>query len=561
MVKRVVAGVVAAAIVGVGCGGAGGPDGPDGADPLCEPRLQQGLAAWADAGFSGSIAIATGGRFDCLVAYGSADEAAGVVNTVDTVFSIGSITKAFTAAAVFDLVDDERLSLTDRAGDLVSGLDGPVADATVEQLLLHTSGLTGSHGHDHEPLERDAAIAAIGGLPQAFAPGTDYSYSNAGYTLLAIIIEEASGISYREHMASEILPLPNGDIAGGFWDGEPAARGPRAVGSLDDGPTEEMGDFAGPHWALEGNGALAMTAGDLAAWTHALLTGEIVAPASAAVIASPGFDHGDGSAETPGWVAFDDELLGESFLAAAGGGGDIGHNAVVVWLPESERVVVMASNTAALSAEELLQAAGPALVRGDPLPLPANSAEDVDPAELAAFTDTYVLDSGGRFDVTVGDDRLAIAATGTDAVAAVFPRPDGVTAEDVEGHEARVLALLNGETQAGREEVEVLESDMGPIDAVELAGTIHIDGELRTYVTVSAGQDSELLWYAVDDEGGVAAVEFTDDPPTLLAVPAGDGRFVPDDPTGSGPDVAVSFDDGQMTVAVPEGDVVARLAG
>ncbi len=388
------------------------------------------MTAWAEAGFSGSVAISSGGDFECLAGYGIADRATETPNTPETVFSIGSVTKAFTAAAIVDLAERGTLSLTDRAGDLVDRLTGPAAEVTGQQLLLHTSGLTGSHGQDHEPLGRQEAVAAISGLGQSFEPGTDYLYSNAGYTLLALIIEETSGSSYREYTATEILKLPDGDVAGGFWDGEPAAPDPR-VGYGDDGTSGQAGDFNGPHWALEGNGGLALSMEDLATWTHALFTGELISPEAVEVISTPGFDHGDGRSETPGWVSYDESKFGEPLLAFAGGGGDIGHNVVVVWLPESERVVAMASNTPDITAEALLQTVGQ-------------------------------LDTGGLLDVAVEGGGLTITATGADAVAALFPLSDSNSAEDIERHEGDLLALLAGETQVGREEVEILESDIGP---------------------------------------------------------------------------------------------------
>jgi CubicO group peptidase (beta-lactamase class C family) len=253
-----------------------GPDPTGAAATACDPGLAKVFGAWARAGFSGSVVISTDGVFECLAGYGRADEAVGTPNTAETVFAIGSVTKAFTAAAVVKLAEEGRLSLDDRSGALLPELTGPVAAVTVRQLLLHTSGLNGTHGQDYEPLTRAAAVAAINRLELAFKPGTGYVYSNAGYTLLALIIEKVSGMPYRQFVVSKILPLPGGGLAGGYWNGAPAARGPRAMGYLDGGRTGEMGDFAGPHWALEGNGGLAMTAKDLASWTHALFTGKVL---------------------------------------------------------------------------------------------------------------------------------------------------------------------------------------------------------------------------------------------------------------------------------------------
>jgi CubicO group peptidase (beta-lactamase class C family) len=525
----------------------------------CDPRLDAAFSAWARAGFSGSIAISTGGRFDCLSAYGSANDAAGTPNTVDTVFDIGSITKAFTAATILDLADEGRLALDDRVGKLLPELGGrPVAAVTVRQLLLHTSGLNGSHGSDHQPLDRDAALAAIGGLNLAFRPGSGYVYSNAGYTLLALIIEKVSGTSYRRYTASRTLRLPDDRVAGGFWDGQPAAPGPRAVGYLEEGGTGESGDFAGPYWALDGNGGLAMTMRDLAAWTHALFTGRVVSPRSVEAITAPGHDLGGGRSETLGWVSFAASVYGKPLLATAGGGGDIGHNAVVAWVPGGQRVVAMASNKPAVSAEDLLAKVGPALLAGRPLPTPSPPPAGAGPA---ATVGRYKLDTSGTFDVTAAGSRITIVAVGADAVGALFPPGRGVSADDVRAHEHRVLALLNGETKEGRKERRTIEDAFGPVRSVALAGTVLRDGEVRTYVTVAAGTESITGWYAVNAEGGVEAAEIPAKPPALTLVPAGGDRYRPDDPTGAGPGVTVEFRNGRMTISGPAGTTTAKLAG
>lgn len=500
------------------------------------------LAAWAEAGFSGSVAITVAGEPVCEAGYGGA-------TTADTVFAIGSVTKAFTAAAIYDLADRGRLSVDDRVGDLLPELDGPVREATLRQLMVHTSGLNGSAGADHEPLSRAEAIAAIGAMELAFAPGADYLYTNAGYTLLALVVEEVAGTSYREHAMTLLRDLPSA----GFWDGDPAAPGHRAVGHLDDGGTGESGDFAGPHWALDGNGGLAMSMPDLAAWTHALFTGQVVSPESAEVIASPQIDQGEGRWETPGWVAFDASVHGRRLLATAGGGGDVGHNVAVAWVPEGERVIAVASNGPEVSAEELLAAVVPALAAGDPLPEPDIPGGTVDPEVAAAIVGDYRLDTGGAYQVT-HDDGLRIAALGADAVTALFPPGD---ADAVRDHERLVAELLAGETQAGRDELAALEQDFGPIEGAEPAGTVLAEGELRTYVTLATGDGPLPAWYALNDDGGVDGAEVGAEPPALTLVPDGDG-FRPDDPAATGPDVTVTFSGDALTLTGPDGATTAR---
>ncbi|GAA3392307.1 serine hydrolase domain-containing protein [Cryptosporangium minutisporangium] len=523
----------------------------------CDAGLHEAFSAWTRAGFSGTVAISTRGRFDCLAGFGTANDSAGTPNTPDTVFSIGSVTKSLTAATIFHLVDAGKLSLDDRVGRLLPELTGPVADVTVKQLLLHTSGLNGSHSEDHQPLSRDAAITAISRLELAFPPGTDYLYSNAGYTLLALLIEKVSGSSYRDYTARNILTLPGGKVAGGFWDGEPAAPGPRAVGYSEKGAPGHAGKFAGPHWAVDGNGGLAMTARDLAAWTHALFTGRLLSSESVRAISTPVQDLGDGQAETPGWGAIDASVYGKPFLTASGGGGDVGHNAVVVWLPERQQAIVVMSNKSRLPAGKLVEALAPALVAGHRLPTPGAPPAD---ADTAARVGTYRLPTGGSLDVSASGNRLVMAARGVDAVVAALP-PRGLSAEDIRDHERRVLAVLRGESSDGRKERTLFESTYGPITDLALAGTVFHDNDIRTYVTISTRSRSVLGWFSVDKEGGIAAVEVPTESPSLALVPSGAGRYRPDDPTGTGPEVTVEFADDRMTVTTPRGTTVARRTG
>jgi CubicO group peptidase (beta-lactamase class C family) len=491
----------------------------------CTPQAKHTLRAWARAGFSGSIAIATRGRVSCAAAYGTADRSTRRRITPGTVFSLGSITKAVTAAAVLDLVAAGRLALADRAGTIVAGLHGPAADVTVKQLLYHTSGLVGEHGSDHTPLSREGAIAAISGLPVAFPPGTGYAYSNAGYTLLALIIQQVSGTTYRRYVASHILRLPDGAMAGGFWDGAPAAGGPRAIGYLDDGSPGERGDFRGPYWAIEGNGGVAMTMPRLA-----LFTGQLVSRRVAREIARPGPRPAPHQRETPGWVRYDASVFGQPVFVSAGGGGDVGHNAVVAWLPRSRTAVAVASNTPRVSAEELLRTIGPALAAGTRLPGPKRPAA---PAKRPArYAGTYRLPAGGRFVVTARGGALEVAAVGASAIAALFATHPGYSDAQVAAQEAGVRALLAGGGPDGRTEVAALQAAFGAITGVHVDGSLVAGGDLRTYVTVRSAVGSRLLWYVLNAQGAVAAAEAPTKPPRLRLVGGGARTFRPDDPTG-----------------------------
>jgi CubicO group peptidase (beta-lactamase class C family) len=544
-----------------GCSGtddppAAGPGVPA-AEQACDGEVLARLAEWEQAGFSGTVSVLRGGKLECSAGLGLAEQETGRPNTDETVFSIGSVSKAFDAAAVGTLVERGELRMTDRAGDLVAGLEGPAATATVGELLTHTSGLTGSVAADHSPLSKAELVRNLSRLERAAPPKKRFLYSNAGYALLSLVVEEVSGVSYREFLTEQVLDLAGGGV-GGFWDGEPSAPGPRAVGYLDEGRTKQMGQFAGPHWALSGNGDLAMTTDELASWTRAFFTDQLDGGDLDGILAGAGADLPASALDPrellPGWAVVPKSQFGTRVFATAGGGGDVGHNAVVAWSPSTDVVVAAASNTQDILAEKLLQLIGPALVAGDPPPAPSPAATPVDPAALAALAGIYDLPSGGAVQVTATRQGLELEPTGADAVAALFP----ASAADVSRHEALVEDLLAGGTTEGRKERAWIAKQVGEITAVRIEGTVVGPTGLQTYATVTGDHGRLTVWYELNDAGGVEGAEGPTDLPTLTVVPR-DDTFVPLDPTATEPAVRLEIGEGSMTIRSDQGETRARL--
>lgn len=529
---------------------------PDAAS--CPAGLAEGIGAWGQAGFTGVLTVLRGTEA-CTVTTGLRDPDAGDPMTPDTVFAIGSVSKAVTATAVLELAADGELDLDDAAGSLLPGLDGPAASATVDQLLAHTSGLQGGAGPDHEPLSRDAAIEAISALPQEFPAGTDYGYTNGGYTLLALIIDEITG-DYRSYVADHLLPE-----GAGFWDGEPAAVGPRAVGYTEDGRSEVMGQFTGPHWATAGNGDIAMTVPQLAGWAAALFHGELVSASATAAAQEPRWDLGEGASETYGWVRFGEEMLGATGFGAAGGGGDTGHSAVVVHVPDSDTTIAVASSTPGVTAEQLLQSIVVELLAGEPIPRPegadATDATAPDDATVERVAGTYELEDGeGTLVVAPVEGGVSVSAVGDGAVDALFGPPAGFTTDDVEAHEQGVVELLTGGDEAGDEERRLLAETLGRIVDVRLLGTVTEQGELRTHVTLVGSERTLDGWYALDEHGGVAAAQVPADPPALTFEQQREETLISTDPTGRRADVHVTLDGDALTVDNGTGVTTARRA-
>lgn len=157
------------------------------------------------------VAIGRRGSVELSRAYGLADLERGVPLRTDHLFRIASHSKTFTATAVLRLVEQGRLRLEDRLGDLVTELaDDPIGRAAVRELLEHTSGalrdgLDGDFWQERRAFpDRDELLAMVRVAPKS-EPGERFTYSNLGYGLLGLVIEAVTGVSYGEAMTALII--------------------------------------------------------------------------------------------------------------------------------------------------------------------------------------------------------------------------------------------------------------------------------------------------------------------------------------------------------------------
>jgi CubicO group peptidase (beta-lactamase class C family) len=524
-------------------------------DPLsaleCREDVVDPLSTLEDDGFSGAVVISTP-AWACAAGFGTAEDGGAPV-TPDTVFAIGSVTKVMTAAAVVELAERGLLDLDDPVGRHLPSLPAAVGGVTLRQLLTHTGGLGTTHGQDDDPLTRDAALDVIGGQELLFEPGARYAYSNSGYTLLGAVVEELTG-SYRDFVVGEILTVPGDDVLGGFWDGDLLAEGPRATGYAEDGSVLGTGGADGRFWGLEGNGGVAMSPQALHDWVRALAAGDVVGEAGVDLMTTPVVDTGDASDTALGFGVL--ATAAGPALVAAGGGGT-GHVVVVVSVPEADLVTVVATNRPDVTAEDLARPMVEALLAGEPVPVPVVGV-DVDPQRLVAVQGSYEFRDGSTATVSAADDAVEVSATGGEALAALYP--PAADAGGADGHERMVEAFLAGETDAGREELEALSEDVGEVRSVDVLGTAWVGGEFRTYVEVTAAEDTLTGYLALDGNGQPAAVDYGGGAPARRLVLTEDDTWVPATPGDVTLSVALGGDgtgQGTMVVTTPDGAVTA----
>lgn len=226
------------------------------------------------------------GELVCEVAVGAADETTGTQLATTHRLRIASHSKMFTALAVMRLAEQGALRLDDTLGERVAELAGsPVASLTLHDLLSHSAGLTrdgadASWWNLERPFPDRAALLQIARTSAAvLAPGLHLQYSNIGYGLLGLVIEDAAGTPFDEAVRTLVLdPAGVGDIGP---DLPPDAPGPEDPHGFAPGHTSRLhGDRRAveqiPTGALAAATGFWATAGAIATFAGRALTGDAV---------------------------------------------------------------------------------------------------------------------------------------------------------------------------------------------------------------------------------------------------------------------------------------------
>jgi CubicO group peptidase (beta-lactamase class C family) len=232
---------------------------------------------------SASVAVVQHGKLVYTHAYGHAQLEPSVLATPEMRYSIGSISKQFTAAAILMLQEEGKLSLDDAVGKYIPGLtEGD--KVTIRQILSHTSGYQDYWPEDYvmtpmlKPESAQQIIDTWGKKPLDFEPGTQWQYSNTNFVIAGRIVETITGAPLMDLLVSRIFrPLGMKSV----WNSDEAkltsvdatAYYRHALGPLRVAPKEGRG------WMFAA-GELAMTAHDLALWDESLIAQSILKPES-----------------------------------------------------------------------------------------------------------------------------------------------------------------------------------------------------------------------------------------------------------------------------------------
>ncbi|MDQ3930520.1 MAG: beta-lactamase family protein [Chloroflexota bacterium] len=410
-------------------------------------RLDTYLGRLAPFGFTGAVLVARAGEVVLNKGYGMADREGRLPNTVTTLFDTASVTKWFTAAAILKLEQEGRLRVSDSLGAFFSDVPPDKSRIILHHLLTHTAGLPLYSGPDEEPVTRDEMVRRMLEVELESEPGTQYSYSNPSYSLLAAIVEVVTGRSYEAYLREQLF-LPAGMHRTGYalprWLNEDVAH--YYDGGRDAGVPQDYGwGPAGPGWNLYGNGGMLSTTSDFYRWHLAVVEGELLSEEArfkmlAPQAPSPGTPPPD---SFTGYGVYISETERGTRVVSRGGTGNyvfadyqyfIDEGVVLVVLTNTHRFVgrVVEENLVKLIFHS-----------GEKVVVPPETAQPLPRTVLDRYRGLYAFDSGAKLSITRQYDALVVEPVGQGAID-LFAHADPAMSLRYKELNARTARILDG---------------------------------------------------------------------------------------------------------------------
>ena len=246
-----------------------------------------------DKNFSGGLLIIKNGQTIFCKGYGWANKEAAIPFTPSTLASIGSITKAFTAAAIMTLAEQGKLSVSDPLKKFFPNIPADKANITIHQLLTHSSGFhefLANDGGDFEKITTNEFLEKAFAEPLAFKPGEKAVYTNVGMSILGIIIEQISGMDYEVFLKKHLFEKAGIKNIGYHY---PTSKNDTIThgyqGTTDWGTHQQHFAQAGggPFWNLKANGGLEVSLNEMAIWANAFTENKMLSKETIAKMFSP----------------------------------------------------------------------------------------------------------------------------------------------------------------------------------------------------------------------------------------------------------------------------------
>ncbi len=525
-------------------------------------------------GFSGTVLVAKDGKVLLEKGYGMADRERKIPMAADSVISVGSITKQFTAAAILKLEMQGKLRVEDSIAKYLPGVPADKTAITLHQLLTHTAGLDSDYGPgDYEVVSRDDYVRRVLTAPLRSAPGREHFYANSGYSLLAAIVEIVSGQHYERFLREQLFEPAGmrstgyrvatwreGQVAHGYVDG-------RDWGTITDKLTAE----GLPYWNLVGNGGIHSTPGDMYRWHVALEGDAVLSKAERTKFVTPYVAEGPEAMShyAYGWAIFTTPR--KTRLVAHNGGNGV--FAADFRRYVDENVVIYAASNAEPTAIALTEVL-PAIVFGAPYTMPPEVAR-LEPAALDRLAGSYTLAGDARVTVRREGGGLTASSDRAEALKVLLP---GVPAEVSTRASARASAIVEAGAKGDttplveafggaipREEVERNEAERwrdwrgqhGAFKGFEVLGTFRMRPMAATLVRIDFERGSIFVRFGWE-MGQLVGLRFPTEPPSVVLHPTSATEFTTFDMRDSDPASARFGADGRLTIRRGETSVTGQ---
>lgn len=373
-------------------------------------RLQRLLDRYSGYGLSAVVAFSDGQNQPLrVVATGTRDGSVeGPPMHGGTLFELGSLTKQLTAASILGLQAAGRLSVDDSLATWDPELPPDVGRIRLRQILLHTSGLP--ENVDVLADDPSAVWQALEGVRPEFDPGTNWRYSNFGYTVLAALVERLSPNGYISFVEDSLLG-PTGIEGIGFpqrhdWPADRTATG--GSGPLGTGRITERWPVRARGWndLLGASGAVASIPA-LHDWFRALWSGRVLPKSATRQMFEeqpPEISYG--------WFYMRDR---DSTVHVAHGGDTEGTQTFLTYTPSTDQLVALGVNDKRGWRGTLLHDIPIALDTDSLPPLPPPVVKG--PFSLDQLTGNYVLADGSALEVTAAAAHVVVGGRGEAALA------------------------------------------------------------------------------------------------------------------------------------------------
>lgn len=298
--------------------------------------------------FWGNVLVVQNGKVIFEQCYGYADKENNIRNDASKVFNLASVSKTLTAAAIYKLHDEGRLSIFDRADKYLPGIINDKTDSlTILNLLNHTSGIA-SHPNqeimekeglsDRIPVNLKQMVSLFNETKLKNKPGTTFEYNNYNYIFLAYIVEKVTGMDFFNYLNRAILSEAGMDNTFSQLN----LPGTEAIGHVGIGTTNNLpvNNPEHPSW-YKGGAGIYSNAEDLLTFLQSLFTHQLFSEKTLNLMLDSCVRiHRGNISWTPGWQK--NEVDGVSWFSH--GGSIEGFSARIGYVTEENISIVILSN-------------------------------------------------------------------------------------------------------------------------------------------------------------------------------------------------------------------------